>query len=406
MNIKILLTASILFLIFLACADDRPIEERMQTVLDDAIKEYKINGVSAAVILPDDRVWTGVSGFSHDTISIKPDMLFAIGSITKNIVAALTLKLAEDKKLSLEDPISKWLPPYTYIDSTISVRQLLNHTSGLYMFWENEKLWDELKRDREKFWTPEEVLQYIKEPHFAPGKGWRYSNTNYLLLAMIIKKVTGSKLSDELKKYFWQPLGMHDVYLSQEEAIPETQAHVYGDNFQFGELEKDITFLPRTSHESITYGSSGIFISSKNLASWSHSLFTGKILSHQSMKEMMQFVEFASVANMRAYGLGTQVYDRSFTYGIEAIGHGGGNIGTSAYMVYFPEYKASIVVMINAFPNEGLDVITKGLIQIVLKDLNAIGIIPYIDFYRYKFFNRNCIGYLCFRIERIWIILI
>jgi D-alanyl-D-alanine carboxypeptidase len=312
-------------------------------------------------------------------------MLFAIGSNTKNIVAALTLKLAEDKKLSLEDPISKWLPPYTYIDSTISVRQLLNHTSGLYMFWENEKLWDELKRDREKFWTPEEVLQYIKEPHFAPGKGWRYSNTNYLLLAMIIKKVTGSKLSDELKKYFWQPLGMHDVYLSQEEAIPKTQAHVYGDNFQSGELEKDITFLPRTSHESITYGSSGIFISSKNLARWSHSLFTGKILSHQSMKEMVQFVEFESVSNMRAYGLGTQVYDRSFTYGIEAIGHGGGNIGTSAYMVYFPEYKASIVVMINAFPNEGLDVITKGLIQIVLKDLNAIGIIPYIDFYRYKY---------------------
>jgi D-alanyl-D-alanine carboxypeptidase len=312
-------------------------------------------------------------------------MVFAIGSITKNIVAALTLKLVEENKLSLEDPISKWLPSYAFVDSMITVRQLLNHTSGLYMFWDNQKLWDELKKDRERFWTPEEVLQYIKKPYFAPGKGWRYSNTNYLLLAVIIKKVTGSKLSGELKKYFWQPLGVHDVHLSQEEAIPDNQVHVYGDNFQYGEVEKDITFLPRTSHESITYGSSGIFISSNNLARWSQELFTGKILNQQSMKEMLQFVEFEPVANMRAYGLGTQVYDRTFTYGIEAIGHGGGNIGTSTYMVYFPEYKVSIVVMINAFPNKGLDVITKGLIKIVLKDLDALGIIPYIDFYRYKY---------------------
>jgi D-alanyl-D-alanine carboxypeptidase len=401
--LKIYLSIIVCF-VFYSCGSDLPIEKQMQETLDKGIKKYDVHGVSATVIFPDDHIWTGTSGVSHDTVTMKPDMLFAVGSVTKNIVAALTLKLVEENRLSLEDPISKWLPSYAFVDSMITIRQLLNHTSGIYMFWENQKLWDALKEDRAKFWTPEEVLQYIKEPHFAPGEGWRYSNTNYLLMAMIIKKVTGTGLSDQFRKYFWQPLSIDDVYLSQEEVIPDNQAHVYGDNFEFGESDRDITFLPRASHESIGYGSSGIFISSKNLARWSHALFTGKVLNQQSMNQMLQFIEFRPVANMRAYGLGTQVYDKRFTYGKDAIGHGGGNIGTTTYMVYFPEYHISIVVMVNAFPTKAIDVITKGLIKIVLNDLDALGIIPYIPLFPTGFmllcFATSVIGITIFLIRR------
>lgn len=116
-------------------------------------------------------------------------MLFSIGSITKNFVAALTLQMAEQGTLSLEDKLSAWLPAYPYIDSTIIIRQLLNHTSGIYRFWENDSLWNALKKDRNRIWTPEEVLGYIKEPHFAAGKSWRYSNTNYLLMGIIFSLV-------------------------------------------------------------------------------------------------------------------------------------------------------------------------------------------------------------------------
>jgi CubicO group peptidase (beta-lactamase class C family) len=214
MRFKILLSTLLFFFSLCSCQATGSIEERMQKVLDNGIAEYQVHGVSATIIFPDNKIWTGVGGFSHDTISIKPEMVFGIGSITKNIMAALTLKLVEENSILLEDPISKWLTSFAYVDSTISIRQLLNHTSGLYMFWDNEEIWEELRRDREKFWSPEEVLQYIKEPYFAPGDGWRYSNTNYLLLGMIINKVTGSRLSDELKKHFWQPLGINDVYLS------------------------------------------------------------------------------------------------------------------------------------------------------------------------------------------------
>jgi len=387
MKTEILFFAAVMpFLTLCSVGPERSLEERMQEVLDKGISKYNVHGVSAAAIFPDETIWTGVSGISHDTVAMKPDMVFAIGSITKNVVAALTLKLVEENLLSLNEPLSKWLPRYPHIDSTITIRQLLNHTSGLYMFWDNQQIWDDLKRDRTKVWSPEEVLTYIKEPYFAAGAGWRYSNTNYLLLAMIIEKATGSILSTEFKKRFWQPLGIDHAYLSLEENIPDNQAHVYGDNFNSDGSNIDLTFLPRASHESIAYGSSGLFMTAKDLARWCQALFEGKVIQPQSMKEMLQFVKFRPIANMRAYGLGVQLYTRNFSSGKAAIGHGGGNIGTTTYMVYLPEFHVSIVVMINAFPNKSADVITKGLIRIVLKELKGIGLIPYFDFFPWGFF--------------------
>ena len=256
-------------------------------------------------------------------------MLFGIGSITKNFVASLALKLVENGTLSLEDKLPKWLPAYPHIDSNIIIRQLLNHTSGIYMFWNNDDLWDALKEDRTRIWKPEEVLEYIKEPHFLPGESWGYSNTNYLLMAMIIEQATASTLSSEFKEHLWDPLNLQNYYLWLEDSIPENQAHVFGDNFQFGSSETDLTFLPRASHESITYGSSGIVTTAVDLAKWCHALFEGNVLSEESMNEMLRFVEISPQSNMKGYGLGVQLFTREISSGERAIGHGGGNIGSA-----------------------------------------------------------------------------
>lgn len=387
MKLKIFPLAIILFTIFLfiltSCSygDKNTIEEKLQKVLDDGIIKYDVRGVSAVVIFPDQKVWKGVSGISHDTVSIKSDMLFAIGSITKSVVAALTLKLAEEEMLSLDDPLSKWLPRYPYVDSTITIRQLLNHTSGIYMFWDNQEIWDDLKKDRTKVWTPEEVLSYIKEPDYAPGQGWRYSNTNYLLLAMIITKATSSNLSTEFNKYFWEPLDINNAYLSIEEDIPSNQAHVYGDNFNNDGSNLDLTFLPRASHESITYGSSGLFMTAEDLARWCHALFEGKVLHRESINEMLKFVDIGFGPRKRGYGLGVELFMKRMSSGERAIGHSGANIGTSVYMVHLPEHHFTVVVMINSFNHECSAAITKDLIANVLKELNVIGIIPYFDFF-------------------------
>jgi len=381
-NVPLIVWLLIVVLIFASCSSDTlTLEEKLQAVLDENIEDIDGRGVSAAIIMPGRPIWKGVAGISHDTVKISPDMLFAIGSVTKNFVATLTLVLVEEGKLSLDDSLHSWLPAYTHIDSNITIRQLLNHSSGIYMFWSNQNLWDDLKKDRTRLWTPGEVLSYIKEPYnFAPGEGFRYSNTNYLLMAMIIERVTGSDLSTEFRKRFWQPLEIKNAYLSIEEEIPDNLAHVFGDNFNDDGSVLDLTYLPRASHESITYGSAGLFMTAEDLAVWCHALFEGKVLQSRSLEEMLEFREIGFGRKNRGIGLGVERFVKRMSSGETALGHGGANIGTSARMAHLPEHHISVVVMINSFNHDCSQAITTDLITTVLKENNVIGIIPYFDF--------------------------
>jgi len=362
-----ILIVTLLILGATSCSRDRrPLDARLHAALSDGLRKYDVKGASAALIFPDQSVRLVVSGISHDTVPIRPGMLFAIGSITKNVVAALVLQLVEEGALSLEDPLNKWLPAYPKVDGAITIRQLLAHTSGIYMFWENQQIWEDLKKYRDRVFAPEEVLAYLKEPHFPPGKGFRYSNTNYLLLAMIITRATGSSLSAELRRRFWQPQGLANSYLSMEEQIPDRLAHVWGDNFDNDGSFRDITYLPRVSHESITYGSAGLFMTAEDLARWCHLLFEGKVLKPSSLKEMMTI-------GKGGYGLGVEarVFRRGLMSREKAIGHGGGNIGTMAYMWYLPEHRTSIVLMINAFNGKCINYIAKQLVTITVEHLSS-----------------------------------
>ena len=365
-RVSILIAALAVFGAASCSRDRRPLDQQLKEALDAGLRKYEVKGASAALVFPDQSVRLVVSGLSHDTVPIRPDMLFAIGSITKNMVATVVLQLVEEGVLSLEDPLHKWLPPYPKVDTNITIRQLLAHTSGLYMFWENQRIWDDLIRYRNKVFSPEEVLSYLKDPHFPRGGGFRYSNTNYLLLAMIITRATGSSLSAELRKRFWQPLGLASAYLSLEEQIPDRLAHVWGDNFDNDGSFRDITFLPRASHESITYGSAGLFMTAEDLARWCQLLFEGKVLKPSSLDQML-------TVGKGGYGLGVQVrVFRRWLMGREkAFGHGGGNIGTMAYMWYLPEHHTSIALMINAFNGKCINYIIKELVSITVEHLSS-----------------------------------
>jgi len=114
----------------------------LQETLDNQREAQDLMGVSAAVIVPAEGFWLGVSGLSDPTVqdSIRPDMLFGVGSITKTFTSAVILQLAQEEVLSLDDSLYSWLPSHEYIDSTITIRQLLNHTSGIFNYT-NNSLW-------------------------------------------------------------------------------------------------------------------------------------------------------------------------------------------------------------------------------------------------------------------------
>jgi CubicO group peptidase (beta-lactamase class C family) len=154
-----------------ACSPDvRTFDERVRDGLNDRLQQYNVHGASVAVIFPNDTIHRICAGFSHDSVAMEPQMLFAAGSITNDLVATLILQLAEEGVLSLEDPLHRWLPTLPNIDSSIPIRQMLSHTSGIFMFWENQKLWDDLIKYRDSVFTP-------KEPH-THHQSWSFSGIN------------------------------------------------------------------------------------------------------------------------------------------------------------------------------------------------------------------------------------
>jgi len=208
----------------------RTLYEKLHQALDSALNTSSGKGISAAVILSDGQTWIGVSGISHGTSAITPDMRFSAGSIAKIFTATTILQLVEEDKLTLNDSLDKWLPAYPNIDSTITIRQLLNHTSGLYDFVDNDNYWNAIFSDPSKVWTPEEILlTFVRQPVFPKGTGWNYATTNYLLLRMIIKKITRTEISAVNQARFWTPLGLTNSFTSIRGALPALMAHGWYD---------------------------------------------------------------------------------------------------------------------------------------------------------------------------------
>jgi D-alanyl-D-alanine carboxypeptidase len=316
----------------------------LQQGLDQVRSDYGIVGVSAAVVVHGQLVWAGVSGESSPGVPITSEMYFDVGSIAKNYVATLILRLSEDGLLSLDDPLSRWLPSFDDVDPRVTIRQLLGHTSGIANFTANHDFWGAVLRDPTRMWTPEEVLTYIGPPDFPPGTSWEYSNTNYTLLGMIAERAAGSSLSEALHSRLLEPLGLTHTVLEAEETVPGPIAHAWFDLNGDGSYD-DISVLDRTSQVSAAWAAGGMVATAADVARWSCALFEGKVLSADSLRQMLDFRDVSMPPTpINGYGLGVL---RAVVSNREYWGHGGDMIGYTAMMFYAPKERISIALLIN-----------------------------------------------------------
>ena len=293
-------------------------------------------------------MWTGVSGFSHAEVPVTEDMLFDAGSIVKSMEAALALKYAEDGLLDLDAPISTWLPPLMHVDGDITVRQLINHTSGIYNVFEHPDFpWVGEDVEYERHWALEEVFEnFVLEPYGPPGHTQHYSSTNYLLLTAILENVTGEPTFEAIANMQLKPLGLENSYLSMEGSIPVQYdvAHPWVDIDGDGVLE-DLVGIPVTWKAGLTHPV--LYASPEDLAIWMKALFLERtVLPPGTLEEMLTVPEF-TVSNSEGVRYGLGVGDFSGILGVEAIGHGGSALGYNAATLYLPEYKTILVWMIN-----------------------------------------------------------
>lgn len=348
------------------------IEGELKSALDTTLEENGGFGASVAVIIPDGQIWIGTSGNSHGSIPITHNMLFDMGSIGKNLFSALILKLTEEGLLSLDDQIHEYLPDYPKIDGNITIRQCLQHTSGLYNWVEHEDAPTRIPYndiDFERWWTVEEIIdELMEEPYFAPGEGWHYTQMGYILCTLIVEQILQTDVPTAIQNRLLDPLNIHGMLLDLTEPVSSnyTIAHNWvdtsGEETYEDESSRSRNWINSLSR--ILY-----YSTAEDLARWFHMLFNGEVLSSESLSEMLDFYVREPTPDypFHGYGLGTL---RWYWEGLELWGHGGSIPGYNSVALYSPDYNTTITVMTN-FDNEAIYVdIFLALLTVVINHLS------------------------------------
>ena len=306
-------------------------------------------GISAAIIYPDGSVWTGQSGMAvvAEKTPVTSDTLFSVGSISKTFVAALAGRLAARGTISLDDPLSKYVPTFPNA-ANISLRQLLNHTSGIQDLFAAPGVAVDLGAHPSQVWTADQVLARIGKPDFAPGAGYHYSNTNFVLLGMAIERATGEPLASLVRTEFLTPLGLDHTFLQTTEQVQGPEAHGYmGPASRAHDNSVGQTMIPFTS-EVTAVGPAGAYVSNAtDLARWAQALYGGNVLDQATLASMVDISPSLAfkIKPPYPYGLGFEEWSVA---GQVAWGHRGHLDGFWSVMEYLPASHLTIVILTNA----------------------------------------------------------
>jgi D-alanyl-D-alanine carboxypeptidase len=327
------------------------VRARLQTELDAIRARLAIPGVSVTILFRDGSSWSGVSGNAVVTgnVAVEDGTAFALGSVSKTYTAALILALAGDGAIDLDASARSYVKEMP-LDPKITVRQLLNHTSGLDDYFLHAGIDKALLADRGAFWSVRRTLKYVAKPYFPPGRGWHYSNTNYLYLGLIAERVAGVPLAKALEDRFFGPLGLEHTWY---QAVAKPRAPI-AHGYRFASSRRDSPPIdlsdgspvaPFTSVVSAAGGAGSIAATSSDLAKWARLLYTGKVLGPEMTAEMLNGVAAtASYAPRVPYGLGVQAFPID---GRLALGHSGRLLGFRAAVRHIPSEALTIAVLTN-----------------------------------------------------------
>jgi len=318
--------------------------EHLQTILHQSAEENEFIGVSAAAIFPDGSVWQGVSGEASSGIPVDTSMVFMIASITKNMLATLVLRLDEEGVLSIEDSVGMYLPDYPHIDNSITITQLLNHTSGLSDLEETDAYGQAIFEDLSYQWSASELLINFQEaPVGGPGSPFYYSNSNYIVLAAIVESVTENPLEVEFRNKVAIPLNMSNTWSGGFEIPGASMGGVWLDIDEDGVLD-DVSLFPLTSILSADIGAGNFISKPSDMVRYAQTLYEGEFLADSTMTKMLQPAPGSiEPPFVTGYGLGTSMLDFN---GHPFLGHDGQVIHQSI-MVYNPLEHFGIAICVN-----------------------------------------------------------
>ena len=329
-----------------------PIEVRLQQVLDRGVAKRRSNypGMVLRVDSEASGTWLGAAGLA-DTATGEPmatDSRFGIGSIAKPFVAVVVLQLMEEGLLDLDMPIDSYLPqdlPVAVPNAgEITVRMLLNHTSGIPE-WLTQEVIERIIDDLSIVWSEKELLSiaFAQDMLFEPGEGYAYSNTDYTLLGIIIEELTGLSWIEQVQSRILEPLALTETVIrAPGDAAPVPRmAHGYA---TLGRETMDTTAADPSMAGAA--GGNAMTSSVSDLARFITVLLDGGLfVSPETLDEMLDYIDAPDEHRFPYwYGLGIQRYDLN---GITFIGHAGGAVGYSSVMYVAPDAGITIVGSLN-----------------------------------------------------------
>jgi D-alanyl-D-alanine carboxypeptidase len=323
-----------------------PPDVRLQHLLDRWRQRAEVPAATLAVDAPTIGRFTTASGTAErgGGTPVTPDSQFRVASITKMFVATVVLQLVQERRLGLDDPLARHVPGFPGGDR-ITIRQLLNHTSGVPDYGRTAHFGERLLADRQRRWHPDEVLALVRgaRPDFAPGTDYSYSNTGYVLLGRVIDAVTGSTWAAEIRRRILDPLALRHTYVAGVEPVPGGVLPGYFDTDNDGDQENIETGGPWPALES-TEGAAGAIVSTApDLAAFGSALFRGRLLAPASLRQMV--TGGPHHARNSNYGLGVEITRPD--YRTTVWGHGGFTPGFRSALWYLPQHDLVVVALAN-----------------------------------------------------------
>ncbi len=343
---------------------------KMQDRLDEARLSSKFPGATVGFVMPDGRAASVSTGFAdlETKTRLKPSDRLLAGSIGKTFVAAVTLKLVEEGKLTLDEKIARWLGNESWFAQLpnakdITLRMLLNHSSGIRNHVDDGFIKALFKGSGRDIKYEEIVARVLnKKPLFAAGKGFNYSDTNYILVGMIVERATGETLYDMIARKILKPLKLEGTIPSNSLTLPGV-ANGYFENRPVIVGGK---FIVNPQWE---WAGGGFASTAEDLARWAQSLYSGGALEKKSVDEMLGSTTTGDGAG---YGLGVEIVQSKWG---KAYGHDGEFPGYLSDMRYYPKYKIAVAVMVNSDETPGvnkfLSTAVDDFAQIIIKESSA-----------------------------------
>lgn len=349
---KSILIITTLLVVTTSMAQQSKLPEAKQEAVKAVFKKYVdqgIPGLALTVYSPKTGFWSHAEGMANieRKTPLTSEHLFYLQSVSKTYMAVLILQLYEQGKLELSDSVTKyldkaWLSSIKGTDQ-ITIKMLLNHTSGLPEYSTDPILVSKIIQEPQKVWSVTEMLKFIngKQLEFEPGSTYTYRNTNYALLSLIADEITGNHI-DYMETSIFDKLNLKNtVYLSEDNRQSNLNiVDAYWDILLEG-IPVNVTRLQRSNVSSMK-GDDGMVASTKDAVLFLKGLLSGKLLKPQTLALMQEFVR--NEEGEKRYGLGIQYYDLEVTY---ALGHSGGGVGAGCILLYLPELDAMVFMATN-----------------------------------------------------------